>query len=80
MIDLVAMVRGEREYRISSCFTCDSSGIVYLLGCEVCGKQYVVGSTFTTFRARFNDYKSASRRFDKGESQLTLLSLGINSP
>ena len=49
-----------REYMISSSFTCDSSGIVYLLGCKVCGKQYV-GSTFTT-------YKSASDRFDKGES------------
>ena len=56
-----------REYRISRCFTCDSSGIVYLLGCKVCGKQYV-GSTFTTFTARFNNYKSASHRFDKGES------------
>ena len=54
-----------REYMISSSFTCDSSGIVYLLGCKVCGKQYI-GSTFTTFRARFNNYKSASRRFDKG--------------
>ena len=28
--------------------------------------QYV-GSTFTPFRTRFNNYKSCSRRFDKGE-------------
>ena len=49
-----------REYRISRWFTCDSSGIVYLFGYKVCGKQHV-GSTFTT-------YKSASDRFDKGES------------
>ena len=45
-----------REYGISSSFTCDSSGVVYLLGCKVCGKQYV-GSTVTPVRARFNNYK-----------------------
>ena len=54
-----------REYSINSNFTCDSSGVVYLLGCKVCGKQYV-GSTFTSFKARFNNYKSASRRFSGG--------------
>ena len=43
-----------------------SSGVVYLLSCKVCGMQYV-GSTFTPFRARFNNYKSCSRRFDEGE-------------
>ena len=31
----------EREYRISSGITCDSSGVVYLLACKVCGKLYV---------------------------------------
>ena len=55
-----------KEYRINSTFDCDSSGVVYLLSCKVCGMQYV-GSTFTPFRTRFNDYKSCSRRFDKGE-------------
>ena len=57
-----------REYGFSSSFiSCYSSGVVYLLGCQVCGKQYV-GSTVKPFRARFNNYKSASRRYDKGES------------
>ena len=28
-----------REYSINSNFTCDSSGVVYLFGCKVCGKQ-----------------------------------------
>ena len=55
----------EREYDINSNFTCDSSGVVYLLACKVCGKQYV-GSTFTLFRARFNNYKSSSRKFSSG--------------
>ena len=34
------------EFKISNRYTCDSSWVVYLLGCKVCGKQYV-GSTFT---------------------------------
>ena len=38
---------------------------MYLLGCKVCGKQYV-GSTFTSFRARFNNYKLSSRKFSGG--------------
>jgi len=56
-----------REFDINSDFDCDSSGLVYLLGCKVCGKQYV-GSTFTFFRARFNNYKSSSRKFSCGVS------------
>ena len=51
-----------REYTINSRVNCDSSGVVYVLGCKVCCKQYV-GSTFTLFRVRFNNYKSSSRRF-----------------
>ena len=51
-----------KEYGIGSRFDCDSSGVVYLLGCKVCGMQYV-GSTLTPFRTRFNNYKSCCRRF-----------------
>ena len=40
---------------------------MYVLGCKVCGKQYV-GSTFTPFRIRFNNYKSSSRKFSSGIS------------
>ena len=35
-----------REYRINYSFNCDSSNVVYLLECTVCGVQYV-GSTYT---------------------------------
>ena len=55
----------EREYYINSNFTSGSSGVVYLLGCKVCRMQYV-GSTFTSCRAWFNNYKSASRKFSGG--------------
>ena len=51
-----------KKYSISSSFNCHSLGVVYLLGCKVCGKQYV-GRTFKSFRTRFNDYKSSSRKF-----------------
>ena len=54
-----------REYDINSDFNFDSSRVVNLLGCKVCGKQ-CVGSTFTSFRARFNNYKSYSRKFSSG--------------
>ena len=29
-----------KEYKINCRFDCDSSGVVYLLGCKVCGMQY----------------------------------------
>ena len=54
-----------REYYIDSNITCDSSGVVCLLGCNVCGKQYV-GSTFPSFSARFTNYKSATKMFSGG--------------
>ena len=51
-----------RKYRINYSFNCDSSNVVYLLECTVCGVQYV-GSTSTPFRLRFNNYKACSRKF-----------------
>ena len=56
-----------REYRINYSFNCDSSNVVYLLECTVCGVQYV-GSTCTPFRLRFNNYKACSRKFTSGAS------------
>ena len=35
---------------------------MYLLGCKVCGKQYI-SSNFTSFRARFKIYKTARKKF-----------------
>ena len=54
-------------YRINYSFNCDSSNVVYLLECTVCGVQYV-GSTCTPFRLRFNNYKACSRKFNSGAS------------
>ena len=46
---------------------CNSKNIVYLAECKTCGMQYV-GSTSTKFRARFNNYKSAHRKYSLGHS------------
>ena len=56
-----------KEYRINCSSNCDSSHVVYMLECSVCGVQYV-GSTCTSFRVRFNNYKSCDRRFNGGAS------------
>ena len=52
---------------ISSSLNCNSSGVVCLLGCKARGKQ-CVGSTVTSFRTRFNNYESSSRKFSYGMS------------
>ena len=56
-----------KEYKINYSFNCDSSNVVYLLECCICGVQYV-GSTRTPFRIRFNNYKACSRKFSLGAS------------
>ena len=56
-----------KEYKINFSFNCDSSNVVYLLDCVVCGFQYV-GSTSTPFRLRFNNYKACYRKFRLGSS------------
>ena len=56
-----------KEYKINYSFNCDSSNVVYLLECNVCGVQYV-GSTNTPFRLRFNNYKACNRKFSQGSS------------
>ena len=43
-------------------FDCNSSGVVYLITCKKCLKQYV-GCTTTSFKARFNNHKSSLRMF-----------------
>ena len=40
---------------------------VYLIECEICGKQYN-GSTKTKFRSRANNYESTQRKFVKKEA------------
>ena len=49
---------GNRGFYVNYDLDCDSKGIVYLIKCKKCSKQYV-GSTVTSFRMRFNNRKSS---------------------
>ena len=56
----------KRSFHINHSFDCDSQGVVYLITCKRCCKQYV-GSTITPFRLRFNNHKSSLRRYERGQ-------------
>ena len=60
----------KRSFHINHFFDCDSSGIIYLITCRKCNKQYVV-STTTSFRIRFNNHKSSCNRL--GECRVVFL-------
>ena len=66
-----------REYSMSSRFTCNSSGVVNVIRCKVCGKQYV-GSTFAPLRVRLNNYTSSSKKFSSGISGKQVERLNIS--
>ena len=55
-----------KQYKINFSFNCNSRNVIYLLTCKICEKQYV-GSTVTTFRSRFNQYKSNTNLYGKGQ-------------
>ena len=46
---------------------CNSKCVVYLAECKICGIQYV-GSVSTKFRLRFNNYKSAHRKYNSDQN------------
>ena len=60
----------QRVFRINHHFDCNSQGVIYLITCGKCSKQYV-GSTITTFCLRFNNHKSSINWFSKGQRGLS---------
>ena len=50
---------------------CNSSYVIYLVTCKTCKLQYV-GSTTTSFRVRFNNYKQAERYYNSGRQDKVL--------
>ena len=54
------------SFKINHKFNCNNKCLVYLATCKICNKQYT-GQTTDTFRSRWNNYKSNSRKFDKNE-------------
>ena len=61
-----SIVTGE-NFEINHRFGCTyDKCLVYLMGCNKCKKQYT-GQTRDHFRSRWNNCKSKSRSFDRGE-------------
>ena len=59
----------KKSFHINHSFDCDSSGVVYLITCKRCGKQYV-GNTITEYRKRFNNHKSSINGYGKGQRNI----------
>ena len=57
----------KKEYKITFTFNCDSSNVVYLFDCVVCGFSMCVVLA-CLFRLRLNNYKACYRRFRSGSS------------
>ena len=47
----------KKTYKMNFQFDCNSSNVIYLISCTVCGCQYT-GTMITRFGERFNQYKS----------------------
>ena len=60
---------GNRKYVINYEFDGDSGGVVYLIKCKRCGRQYI-GSTINAFRIRFNNHKSCVNRYGRGQQNI----------
>ena len=59
----------KKSYKINFIFDCNSSDVIYLLSCKICGRQYT-GTTVTRFRERFNQYKSNIKSYSQGVRDL----------
>ena len=55
----------KKSYKINFRFDCNSSDVIYLISCKICGRQYT-GTTVTRFRERFNQYKSNVSLYSQG--------------
>ena len=55
----------QKSYKINFRFDCNSSDVIYLISCKICGRQ-CTGTTVTRFRERFNRYKSNVNLYSPG--------------
>ena len=55
-----------KSFKINHKFNSNDKCLVYLATCEICNKRYN-GQTIDSFRSRWNNYKSKSRKFDRNE-------------
>lgn len=75
----------KQYYEIPDIYSCDTTGTIYLLECQLCNKQYI-GETHTTLRNRIkhhrNMYKTATNRpiyhhIHQHQSDFTIYSITI---
>ena len=55
----------KKLYKINFRFDCNSSDVIYLISCKICGRQYT-GTAVTRFWERFNQYKSNVNLYSQG--------------
>ena len=68
--DTFQVITKDKKYLIrKGNLNCNTTHVIYLIECKTCGKPFI-GSTETPFRARFNNYRSAQRNFEKGKKVL----------
>ena len=61
--------KGDCEFKIrKGIMNCDTNHVVYCLTCKTCNKKYV-GSTTTSFRLRFNNYRSHFRTYKREKAE-----------
>ena len=65
-VNFQVITKDKKYFIIRVSLSCNTSHVIYLIECKTCGKPYI-GSTETPFRARFNNYRSAQRNFEKGK-------------
>ena len=58
-----------QTYKINHRLDCNHKCLVYLLTCNKCKKQYT-GQTTDNFRGRWNNYKSKSKSFKRGQKSI----------
>ena len=55
----------KKTYQMNFLFDCNSSKVIYLISCTLCGRKYT-RTTVTRFRERFNQYKSNVNLYSQG--------------
>ena len=66
---ILLLVVSLEKYKINHRLDCNDKCLVYLLTCNKCKKQYT-GQTTDNFCGRWNNYKSKSKSFKRGEKYM----------
>ena len=59
----------KKNFKINHYFVCNSKSLIYLISCNVCGKQYVESKT-ETFKFWWHNYKSRQQKAERREDSM----------